>query len=81
MRAEKALVKVDRDYVRYVRNMNIIKNSMDRASFFGRLAEQAKAEALAEAKHEMARKMKAMGDSSEKIHAITDIPIENIEQL
>jgi predicted transposase/invertase (TIGR01784 family) len=90
MRAERALAKVDRDYIKYIRNMNIIKNSMDRASLLydGGLAEglaQGKAEGIAEgeakANLEIARKMKAMGDSIEKIHAVTGLPSDTIEKL
>ena len=82
MHAEKALAKVDRDYVRFIRSMNIMKNSMDRASLLydGGLKE-GEEKGRAEEKIEIARKIKAMGDSVEKIHAITGLPTETIEQL
>ena len=86
MHAEKALAKVDRDFVRFIRSMNIMKNSMDRASLLydGGLAEGlAKGEAKGEAKANLAiaRKMKAMGDSVEKIHAVTGLPSDTVETL
>ena len=40
-----------------------------------------KAEGIVETNLEVARKMKAMGDSAEKIHAITGLPAETIESL
>ena len=89
MHAEKTLAKVSRDYRKYARKMAILKNSMDRASdiYNARLegkAEgllQGKADGIAENNLAIARKMKAMGDSTEKIHTVTDIPAEIIEKM
>ena len=85
MRAERALSKVDRDYAKYIRDMNIAKNRMDRASdiYNSRLEgiKEGKAEGKAEANLEIARKMKTMGDSTEKVHIITGLPAEIIEKL
>ena len=89
MRTEKALSKVDRDFAKYMREMNIVKNRMDRASekYYARqegLTEgkaEGRVEGLAEASLEIAQKMKAMGDSTEKIHEITGLTIETIQTL
>ena len=97
MHADKTLTKVSRDYKKFVREMSIMKNSMDRASdiYYARLegkAEgliqgksegliQGKSEGIAEKSLDIARKMKAMGDSTEKIHTVTGISAEIIEKL
>jgi predicted transposase YdaD len=62
--------------------MNIIKNSMDRASLLydGGLKEGL-AKGEAKANLEIARKMKAMGDSVEKIHAVTGLSPDTVEGL
>jgi predicted transposase/invertase (TIGR01784 family) len=73
MRAEKAVKGISRDYQKFAREMAITKNRMDLA--------QERYEGRAEVKLEIARKMKAMGDSVERIHAITALPMETIEQL
>jgi len=79
------MTKVSRDYKKYARKMAILKNSMDRASdiYNARLEgkEEGKAEGIAEKSLDIARKMKAMGDSIEKIHTITGIPAETIEKM
>jgi predicted transposase YdaD len=74
--------------------MNIMKNRLDRASFLynGGLEEglakgEAKgiAEGLAQGETKanlaIARKMKALGDPIEKIHAVTGLPTETVERL
>jgi len=93
MHAEKSLVKVSRDYLRYARKMAEIKNSMDRAQALFDAREKAAEEDLQKgiaegiakgemaAKLEIARKMKEMGDSAEKIRIITGLPLETIEQI
>jgi len=93
MHAEKALTKIDRDYVKYIRNMNILKNKMDRAQRIYNLQKEARAEGLAEGrteglaegradeKLEIARKMKDAGISHEQIHTITGLSFETIEQM
>ena len=89
MHAEKTLTKVSRDYKKFAREMSIMKYSMDRASdiYNARLEGkeegliQGKEEGIAEKSLEIARKMKAMGDSTEKIHTVTDIPAEIIEKM
>ena len=90
MRAEKAMAKVDRDYVRYIRKMDIIKNSMDRASLLynGGLAE-GRAEGLtegltqgkAEANLEIARNALAEGATPEFVQKITGLDLKTIEKL
>ena len=42
---------------------------------------EGRTEGFAEGKLEIARKMKAFGDTVEKIHAVTDIPVETIELI
>ena len=82
MRAERALAKVDRDYIKYIRNMNIIKNSMDRASLLydGGLAEGL-AQGEAKANLEIARKMKNAGRPFSEIEEFTGLPSDTIEKL
>jgi len=77
MWAERAAAKIDRDYDKAIRKMNEIKNSMDEAQ---RIYD-AKQNAKQEEKLEIARKMREMGDSIEKIQAITGLPAETIEQM
>ena len=85
MNAERAVRKASRDYERFARKMAIIKNSMDRASeiYDAKMEGQAigKAEGKTETNLEIARKMKAMGDSAEKIHAVTGLEMEIINNL
>ena len=90
MHAEKALAKVDRDFIRFIRSMNIMKNSMDRASLLydGGVEEglakglaEGEAKGKAEANLAIARKMKAMGESVEKIQALTGLDPQDIEKL
>jgi predicted transposase/invertase (TIGR01784 family) len=73
MYAEKALSKVDRDYAKAIRNMNIIKNEYERSV---RLEEARK-----EVKLEFALKMKKAGLTFDQIAEITDLPVETIEEL
>ena len=82
MRAEQAVQYVSRDYERAIRRMNIIKNEMDHNQ---RSYDAGRAEGLTEGhtegKLEVARKMKEVGDSVEKIHVITGLPAKTIEGL
>ena len=85
MYAEKALTKVDRDYAKAIRNMNIIKNEYERgvrleAARKEGLAE-GHAEGHAEASYKIARKMKKAGRSFDEIAEFTDLPVETIENL
>jgi predicted transposase/invertase (TIGR01784 family) len=77
MFAERAVGGISRDYRKFAREMAIMKNRMDRAQ----MIYDAKQEGIAEGMLEVARKMKGVGDSIEKIHIITGLPIETIEQL
>jgi len=85
MWAERAAAKIDRDFDKALRRMNEIKNSMDLAQlkYDARQEglEKGLVEGKAEAILEIARKMKRMGDSTEKIQAITGLPSETIERL
>ena len=57
--------------------MNIMKNSMDRASAI----ENAKATGYEQANIEIARKMKNAGRPLREIAEFTDLPAETIEKL
>ena len=92
MRAEKSLVKVSRDYEKYIRNMNEIKNSMDRASREERIREKGHAEGkiegleigrfeLYEEKLQIARNLLAEGSTPEFVQKITGLDLETIEKL
>jgi len=73
MYAEKALTKVDRNYAKAIRNMNIIKNEYER----GVRLEAARQEV----KLDVARRMKKAGRSFNEIACFTDLPVETIEEL
>jgi predicted transposase/invertase (TIGR01784 family) len=85
MRAEKAVKGISRDYLKFAREMAIMKNSMDLAQEREDSHEEGRREGHAEGRTEktleIARKMKGMGDSAERVHAITGLPTETIEQL
>ena len=81
MHADKTLTKVSRDYRKFVREMSIMKNSMDRASDIYNARLEGKEEGIAEKSLDIARKMKAMGDSTEKIHIVTGISSGIIEKM
>jgi len=105
MRAEQAVTKVSRDYIKYSKKMAEIKNSMDRAQELLLAREEAEREGHEhgmemgmregmkegiktgmekghmEKTLEIARKMKAFGDSFDRIHTITGLPLEDIEKL
>jgi predicted transposase/invertase (TIGR01784 family) len=93
MRAERAVEGISRDYLKAIRKMNIIKNEMDRNQRIYDREKRAhtkgltegRAEGLeegrSEGKLEVARKMKEMGDSVEKIGAVTGLSSETIEEL
>jgi nitrate reductase assembly molybdenum cofactor insertion protein NarJ len=73
MVAERAVAEVSRDYRKFARWMAEVKNRMDRAQ----MIYDAKQESILE----IARKMKEMGDTIEKIQAVTGLPAESIERL
>jgi predicted transposase/invertase (TIGR01784 family) len=73
MRAEKVVRKISRDEKRYARYVAEMKNDIDRMFAEERVRK--------EAKLEIARKMKEMGDSIEKIQTITGLPIKAIEEI
>ena len=81
MYAEKALTKVDRNYARAIRRMNILKNKMDRASDIYNARKEGLIEGKAEANLEIARKALAEGVTSEVIQKITGLDRETIEKL
>jgi predicted transposase/invertase (TIGR01784 family) len=81
MRAEKEMVKVSRDYRKYAREMAIVKNEIDHASFYRSGLADGNAEGQIEAKLEIAQKMKAIGRPLLEIAEITSLSPETIEQL
>jgi predicted transposase/invertase (TIGR01784 family) len=81
MRAEKAVNGISRTYMKAIREMAIEKNRLDRGQELYERREEGRAEGRADEKLEIARKMKAMGDSAERIQTITGLPPETIEQL
>jgi predicted transposase/invertase (TIGR01784 family) len=81
MRAERAVNGITRDYLKAARQMAIMKNSMDRAQMIYDAKQEGLQAGMAQSTLEIAYKMKKMGDSVEKIHTITGLPIETIEQM
>jgi len=81
MRAERAVQGISRDYLKSIREMNIIKNEMDRAQRIHDREKKALAKGRTEEKLEIAQKMKEMGISFEQIHTATGLPTETIEQM
>jgi predicted transposase/invertase (TIGR01784 family) len=89
MHAERTVSGISRDYLKFVREMNITKNRMDLAQerYDGRQEglQEGRQEGLQEGREagkiEDARKMKEMGDSIERIQIITGLPLETIKQL
>ena len=92
MLAERSLGKVSRSYQKYIREMNIAKNEMERwyknkaAREAGRV--EGKVEGLEEGlakghadKLEIARKMKTRGRSLSEIVEDTGLPLEAVEKL
>jgi predicted transposase/invertase (TIGR01784 family) len=87
--ALETLANVTQDEVEYARMSNLIKSQLDYQSGMVESRREGLREGFAkghdegrnEASLEIAQKMKTMGDSIEKIHTITGIPIETIEQM
>ena len=73
MRAEYAVNRISRDYLKAVREMNIRKNEMDRA--------QAIYDAKEKIKLEVAQRMKNAGRPLSEIAEFTGLSIETIEKL
>jgi predicted transposase/invertase (TIGR01784 family) len=93
MKAERAVTKVSRDYLRFAREMAEIKNSMDRAQAQLIIQEELRKEILqkcrdegmeegrAKSALEIARKMKKAGRPLSEIEGFTGLQAETIEQL
>jgi len=81
MRAEKALVKVDRSYLRYVRSMNIMKNDIDRAFQYKRMVEEYRAQNKTEVSLEIARKLLRRNRPIDEIIEDTGLTRDEIESL
>ena len=75
--ATNTLSQVAVDFEEYARQTTALKNKLDwQAYMVG-----AKREGRAEEKLEIARKMKEMGETVEKIHIFTGLPTESIKQM
>jgi predicted transposase/invertase (TIGR01784 family) len=72
-----ALCQVTADEEEYARLTSLMKGELDWRSSM----KDAKREGRNEASLDIAQKMKEMGDSIEKIHTITGLPLETIAQL
>jgi predicted transposase/invertase (TIGR01784 family) len=85
MRAEKAVTRISRDYIRYAKKMAGIKNSMDRAEELLLAREEAekkgRAEGIQQGIYEIARKMKNAGRPLNEIEEFTGLPLDTIEKL
>jgi predicted transposase/invertase (TIGR01784 family) len=85
MRAEKTVIKIDSDYIKYIHNMNILKNSMDRAQRIYNIEQKAQAKGLAEGqtkeKLEIARKMKNAGRPLSEIEEFTGLSADAIRDI
>jgi predicted transposase/invertase (TIGR01784 family) len=85
MHAERALKKVDRDYLKYAKQMAEIKNEYERWVMEDEVREkvvaEVYAEALAKEKNESAKKMKALGLSTEQIQAVTGLSPDTIKSI
>ena len=71
------LVNITQDEIEYARMSTLLKSELDYQSGM----ENARREGINQASLEIARKMKEMGDSIEKIQTITGLPPETIEQV
>jgi len=85
MRAEQAVTKISRDYIRYAKKIAGIKNDMDRAERLLLAREEAEKEGMEKGMEkrtlEIARKMKNAGRPLSEIAEFTGLPPETIEQL
>ena len=81
MWAERAVKGIDRDYLKFARNMAIEKNRLDRGQMIAELKDKIRAEGLAEGKLEIARKMKEIGLPITQITEITGLAPEAIEKI
>jgi len=81
MRAEQAVTKVSRDYIRYAKKLAGIKNDMDRAERLLYAREEAEKIGMEKRTLEIARKMKNAGRPLSEIEEFTGLPTETIEKL
>jgi len=77
MRAEQAVTRISRDYIRYAKKMAGIKNSMDRAEELLLAREEAeekgRQKGITEERLEIARKMKKAGRPLSEIEEFTGL--------
>ena len=81
MQAERSLGKVSRSYQKYIREMNIAKNEMERWYKNKAAREAGHAEGCDERDREIARKMKARDYPLSEIVEVTGLPLETVEQI
>jgi predicted transposase/invertase (TIGR01784 family) len=79
--ATNALYQVSAEYEAYALQTSLMKGELDWRSSMKDAERRGLAEGRNEASLDIAQKMKTMGDSIEKIHTITGIPIETIERM
>jgi predicted transposase/invertase (TIGR01784 family) len=79
--AVETLVNITQDEIEYARMCNLIKSELDWRSGMVEAKREGLTEGRAEEKLKIARKMKEMGDSIERIQTITGLPAETIEQM
>ena len=83
--ATNAMCQITDNFEEYARLTTVLKNKLDwQASMVGAKREgraEGMKEGMAKEKLDIARKMKEMGDSIEKIQTITGLPAESIEQM
>ena len=77
MRAEKTAQKISRSYLRYLRKMDELIVSMDRAQ----MLLEAREEGMEEKAEQIARKMKTGGEPLTKIIDFTGLSTETIQRL
>jgi predicted transposase/invertase (TIGR01784 family) len=73
MHAERAVRKANRDYRRYIENMNIIRNDWDREQLKDEAEERGVQRGEQKGREEIARKLMEMGLSTEQIKTATGV--------
>jgi predicted transposase/invertase (TIGR01784 family) len=79
--AGEALIHISRDEIERARLLSEEKYILDTQDMMTRAVRKGRAEGMAQGKNEVARKMKEMGDSPEKIQAITGLSPQTIAGL
>ena len=77
MHIKKTLTEIIQDYENYLRFKSYMKYKMDRELYIY----NARLEGKAERSLEIARHLKVLGDSTERIHTVTDVPVKIIKKM